>query len=69
MDLRPTDSDSESDSQTDCSQCASKVDVEGRSMDVAVHWREIGGELATGLGTGLGQSLAGMKRAWSKWVM
>lgn len=66
MDLRPADSESESDSQTDCSQKASIVEIEGRSMEVAVHWREIGGELATGLGTGLGQSLAGMKRGWSK---
>jgi hypothetical protein len=37
-------------------------------MDVAVHWREMGGELAEGLGIGLGQSLAGMKRACSKCV-
>lgn len=37
-------------------------------MDVAVHWREIGGELADGLGIGLGQSLAGMNRACSKCV-
>lgn len=44
------------------------VDVEGRSIDVPVHWREIGGELAPGLGIGLGTSLAGMKRAWSKCV-
>lgn len=58
------DSLSESDSQTDCSPMyASMVEVEGRSMDVAVHWREIGGELATGLGIGLALSFAGMNRA------
>lgn len=44
------------------------VEMDGRSMDVAVHWREIGGELATGLGMGLAPSLAGMNNAWSKWV-
>lgn len=44
------------------------MEVDGLSIDVAVHWREMGGELADGLGMGLGHSLAGMKRAWSKWV-
>lgn len=37
-------------------------------MEVAVHWREMGGELATGLGMGLAPSLAGMNNAWSKCV-
>lgn len=57
------DSVSESDSQTDCSQYASMVDIEGRSIDVAVHWREMGGELAAGLGMPLEVSFAGMKSA------
>lgn len=37
-------------------------------MEVPVHCREMGGELADGLGIGLGQSLAGINRACSKWV-
>ena len=44
------------------------VDIEGRSIDVAVHWREMGGELAAGLGMPLEMSFAGMKSAWSKCV-
>lgn len=44
------------------------VEVDGLSMDVAVHWREMGGELAEGLGIGLCPSFAGINRAWSKWV-
>lgn len=39
------------------------VEVDGLSMDVAVHCREMGGELVEGLGSGLGQSFAGMNKA------
>lgn len=39
------------------------VDIEGRSIDVAVHWREMGGELAAGLGMPLEVSFAGIKSA------
>lgn len=70
-DLGPTDSESESDSQTDCSQCASDA-VIGRSFsrpgELTVHSRVRGEGVGPGLGTGLGQSLAGIKKAWSKCV-
>lgn len=78
-DLWPMDSESESDSHTDCSgYAASERLVMGRRGrdaawlfsrvgDSAVSSRVRGDDVAgPGLGTGLGQSLAGMKKAWSK---
>lgn len=73
-DLGPIDSESESDSQTDCSQYASGLAVHGLSFSrlggvlVTSRARRDDVELRPGLGTGLGQSLAGMKKAWSKCV-
>lgn len=73
-DLGPMDSESESDSQTDCSQYASDLAVHGLSFSrlgevlVTSRARRDDVELRPGLGTGLGQSLAGMKNAWSKCV-
>ena len=63
-DLPVMDSESESDSHTDCSPPAIEVEVDGRPLEeVAVICLVIGGESEAGLGTGLGQPVAGMNIA------